>query len=119
MRLTMLLLVSVLLASCGAEQKSLFSSWSGKTSGFLLDLSGKDFGTHEIIWLIATGEQCQSTMAIGGTESSGSFVSISPFYVSGTGGGSDPGCSAFTFNGTYTKKDSILTICVTECEDYE
>ena len=124
MKTLLTILLALVLNGCGAEPaassaKDLFSSWADSTTGVVLDLSTLGFGTGAAVFALTGGEQCASTLVIGGTQSSASVVILGSVYVSGTGAGTDPGCVAFDGSYALTKTDTELTVCDgTECSTY-
>lgn len=112
--IVVLIILLFLSVSCGKEEnsgsKSLFSSWSAST-GYVLDLTSGHMGTFAILLVKPGGEQCVANVTMGGTESAGSSLIFGSTYVNGTGGGTDPGCSASNASYTFTKSGAVLSIC--------
>lgn len=111
-----ILFFMLLLASCGGgggggnSPKDLFSLWNVVATDAPLDLRGGDFSTPlPISFYFVGGEQCNCTLTVLGTQSSGSYVLNFCAYQLGSGA-SDPGCNALNDTGSYSKTSSILTI---------
>lgn len=100
------------------SSKSLFSVWTGMSTGFVLDLTNGAIGTTLPITFITTlGAKCMCDLDAIGTQTSGNYVLSSCVYT--TGGPGDPGCPMLDEAGNYTKPESILTLCSGgSCESY-
>ena len=101
------------------EPKNLFSAWALKAGGFVLDLTGVDFGTSVFGFIFTNGELCAAVISIGGTQTQGTGVISGSSYVAGTGSGFNPGCARFNGTYEYTKTSDILSLCQNGiCEEY-
>lgn len=109
------LALGLLGSGCGKDQtpapsKDLFSVWTADDNSEIIDLRGMDFGVGMNMGLEAgTGERCYCSLAIGGTQASGTALLGSCTY---TGGGSgDPGCAALNQAYTFTNSAAIFRLC--------
>lgn len=93
-----------------SPSKALFSVWTDKTTGHILDLSQGYFGTGTMFFEFATGAKCQCVLTISGTETTGNYSLASCGWVSGTGTG-DPGCSGVNQSGGFSNTNAALQIC--------
>jgi hypothetical protein len=101
-----------------SNEKSLFSSWAEDGSSFVLDLTQGSFGSFPSTFFLTTGEYCDCTIVLGGTQSGGNAAITGCAYRPGTGAGSDPGCSSLNGNFTYAKTATTLTICGSGCSTF-
>lgn len=117
------LCVSVL--ACGKKKKSadapakpLFSVWTDKDDGQVMDLTTFKLGETKAVGLTQTdGSVCACNMQFVGTESAGAYVLNICSYAGG--GGGDPGCVSLDQAGNYTKSASELKICDgSDCSTY-
>lgn len=94
--------------------KNLFDRWVRSDNRFFLDLTGGSFDqSRNILLALETGEVCNCTILVRGTQRIGT---IDIFACSYAGGGSgDPDCDALWENGRrpyeYTKGQTTLEIC--------
>jgi hypothetical protein len=108
MKVAVLALILVSVVGCGSG-KSLFSSWTSQSTGAVYDFSAGQMGSFQMVFIFAGGGQCEATVTMGGSEESGSYVLSDAAYTSG--GLGDPGCGSINGSGSFTKTDTILTIC--------
>lgn len=122
MKYSAILLLSLILISCGgdsgsnapAASKSIFSQWTRNDNLLSFDLTGQSFSTaFNMQFLLSTGELCQCVCFLIGSESSGT-ISVSNCTYQG-GGSGDPNCPNLWENGgdpyDYTKSGVTLTLC--------
>lgn len=126
-KIVLLGLTVSLIAACGggsgggdAASKSLFSSWTEASTGYVINLTGGSFGnTLPFTFILVNGAKCGCDVNLVGTEASGTYVVSSCQY---TGGGpGNPNCSALNSNGSYSKTGSTLKLCSSSgssCETY-
>ena len=93
------------------DDKDLFSLWTEKGGGSVLNLTGGDFNALIGLQLITVGmEVCNCELTITGNQSSGTYTVANCTYQPPTGGGVDPGCNAFNDTGSFTKSSDTLTL---------
>jgi hypothetical protein len=109
-------------SSSGTTPKSIFSLWTATDLSLTFDITGQTFGTFGVAFVLSSGEQCNTTVNVSGSETSGTYSISGSTYVPSTGGGSDPGCAGFNQSGNYSKSGSDLTFCSTSptvaCKTY-
>lgn len=91
--------------SCGS--KPVQSTWTGESTGLVLDLTGLTLNTPTtMIVSLTSGESCSVDAVMNGTQCSGTYQ-LSNSTWNGDGGG-DPGCSSLDMTGTYEKSPGGL-----------
>ncbi len=109
----------ILLAACAKEsdtitvqKKSIFSVWTRSNNTLSVNLSGGSLNVpFSLKVTFASGEECNTSITFSGSEESGSYSITGSTYVSGTGSGTDPGCSSLNEVGTYVRENVSLKFC--------
>jgi hypothetical protein len=130
-KITFVFIAILALVGCGkggggsaAPSKDLFSLWREDSTNAPMDLTSGAFNTtlnySEIV--TTAGEICDCDFLAIGDQTAGTYTLSNCTYRSGTGAGSDPGCSLGNGSGNYTNVGAVLSICPnstpTNCSKY-
>jgi len=101
MKKASMILMLIVLTSCGSTSKGLFSRWTSQADT-TLDLTFSGFGANVAGFFLTDGTICAFDLQISGTEDAGSYTI------------SNDTCATFDGTGTFTNDGNVLTLTDSE-----